>query len=295
MTLTPWKLWELHTGKPGKGTRTLEIKAVLEHGLSLDGARTHPGILHMYIHCIEMSPFPEKGLNAADHLRSLVPDGGHMHHMPSHLDVLVGDYRRAMATNYNDRRQEIRCQERRHEFLHLLPHAQLPLLNLQCHARRKKITAFETLDRMEATLPVEYLWVKSPPMADWLEAFFTVRAHVMIGFGMWDDIFSLPLPEDQELFCVATAAVHYAKGIAAAATGNIPVAEEQRRLFQTAYKPVPQSRKVYANRCVDILGVAEAMLDGELNYRKGDYDLAFEQLREAIRRDDNLIYSEPWG
>ncbi|GFG18029.1 hypothetical protein IFM5058_08793 [Aspergillus udagawae] len=297
MNLTPWKLWDLHTGEPGKGTRTLEIQAVLEHGLNLKGARNHPGILHMYIHCIEMSPFPEKGLNAADHLRNLVPDGGHMHHMPSHLDVLVGDYRRAMAANYNATIADEKFVAKNgamNFYTFYRMHNYHSLIYSTMHAG-KKVTAFETLDRMEGTLPIEYLRVESPPMADWLEAFFAVRAHVMIRFGMWGDILSMPLPEDQELFCVTTATLHYAKGIAAAATGNIPVAEEHRRLFQTAYKRVPPSRKDYPNRCVDILGVAEAMLDSELNYRKGNYELAFEQLREAIHRDDNLVYSEPWG
>jgi tetratricopeptide (TPR) repeat protein len=37
------------------------------------------------------------------------------------------------------------------------------------------------------------------------------------------------------------------------------------------------------------------MLDGELAYRKGDYDTAFTALREAVRRDDALPYDEPWG
>ena len=43
------------------------------------------------------------------------------------------------------------------------------------------------------------------------------------------------------------------------------------------------------------MGIAEAMLDGELEYRKGNHEAAFEHLREAIRRDDELPYDEPWG
>jgi tetratricopeptide (TPR) repeat protein len=37
------------------------------------------------------------------------------------------------------------------------------------------------------------------------------------------------------------------------------------------------------------------MLDGELQYRRGNYEKAFESLRLAIRRDDGLVYSEPWA
>ena len=37
------------------------------------------------------------------------------------------------------------------------------------------------------------------------------------------------------------------------------------------------------------------MLNGELEYHKGNYDLAFKYLRESVRRDDNLEYTEPWA
>ena len=37
------------------------------------------------------------------------------------------------------------------------------------------------------------------------------------------------------------------------------------------------------------------MLQGELAYRKGDYDLAFAELRRAVALDDALPYDEPWG
>ena len=37
------------------------------------------------------------------------------------------------------------------------------------------------------------------------------------------------------------------------------------------------------------------MLDGELEYRKGDFEEAFAHLRRSIELDDALPYDEPWG
>ncbi|KAE8384068.1 hypothetical protein ETB97_010050 [Aspergillus alliaceus] len=88
------------------------------------------------------------------------------------------------------------------------------------------------------------------------------------------------------------ATIHYAKGIAYAATGRIEEAENERQLFHTAPKHVSPTRYDYPNKCVDILTVGEAMLDGELNYWKGVYDLVFSQLREAIKRYDGLAYKQ---
>jgi tetratricopeptide (TPR) repeat protein len=37
------------------------------------------------------------------------------------------------------------------------------------------------------------------------------------------------------------------------------------------------------------------MLDGEIEYRRGNYDEAFAHLRRAIELDDGLGYGEPWS
>ena len=37
------------------------------------------------------------------------------------------------------------------------------------------------------------------------------------------------------------------------------------------------------------------MLEGELEYHKGNYEAAFAALRESVRRDDSLSYTEPWA
>ena len=92
MNLTPWALWDRHTGVPSEGAATLEAKEVLERALERPGGRAHPGLVHLYVHLMEMSPFPERALPVADELRSLVPDAGHLVHMPTHIDVLCGDY-----------------------------------------------------------------------------------------------------------------------------------------------------------------------------------------------------------
>ena len=41
--------------------------------------------------------------------------------------------------------------------------------------------------------------------------------------------------------------------------------------------------------------MAEAMLDGEIEYRKKNFDVAFARLRDAVKLEDSLPYDEPWG
>jgi tetratricopeptide (TPR) repeat protein len=297
MNLTPWALWDQATGQPADGAATLEAKAVLERALATDRGRSHPGVLHMYIHLMEMSPRPEDALAAGDLLRDLVPDAGHLRHMPTHLDVLCGDYRRVVSANTAAIAADERFRERRgamnfytlyraHDY-----HFKIYGAMFLGQAR----TALETADQLAAAIPEELLRAENPPMADWLEGFVPMKMHALIRFGRWGDIITAPLPRDQGLYCVTTAMMHYAKGVAHAASGHIEEAAEHRRRFTAAVAHVPESRTVFNNTCQDILAVAAAMLDGELEYRTGNFEVAFARLRRAVELDDGLPYDEPWG
>lgn len=89
--------------------------------------------------------------------------------------------------------------------------------------------------------------------------------------------------------------IHYGKGIAWAATGDLKLAGKERDLYHAAKKTVPPTRKDFPNLISDVVKVADAMLDGEIQYREGDYEKSFESLRKAIHFDDSLRYTEPWG
>ena len=54
---TPWQMWDARTGKPTPGAGTLEAQDVLEAAFrDLPGAMDHPGLLHLHVHLMEMSP-----------------------------------------------------------------------------------------------------------------------------------------------------------------------------------------------------------------------------------------------
>jgi tetratricopeptide (TPR) repeat protein len=297
LQLTPWELWDLRTGDPAPGSRAPEAAAVLDAALDTPQGREHPGLLHLYVHLWEMSATPERALGVADRLRGLVPDAGHLEHMPTHLDVLCGDYRRVVASNLDAIAADERFLARRGamNFYTLYRSHDYHFAIYGAMFSGQSRVALETAARLEAAIPEELLRVESPPMADWLEGFLAMRVHALIRFGRWDDILALPLPPDPALYCVTTAMTHYARGVACAATGDVPEAEAERELFRAACTRVPESRTLFNNTCQDVLAIAGAMLDGELEYRRGDVEEAFAQLRRSIELDDGLPYDEPWG
>jgi tetratricopeptide (TPR) repeat protein len=122
-----------------------------------------------------------------------------------------------------------------------------------------------------------------------------MKQHVFVRFGKWHEIIAQDLPKDRDLYCSNVAMIHYAKAVAHSALGDVSEAEAEKALFMAAKTRVPNSRHVHNNTVVDLLEVAESMLNGELEYRKGDYDTAFAHLRRSVELSDGLLYDEPWG
>ena len=298
LNCTPWKMWDLPTGRPAPGARTEEAQAVLETAMAeLPGAMGHPGVLHLYVHLMEMSPFPEKALKAGDALRTLVPDAGHLIHMPTHIDVLCGHYQNVVHWNeaavLADERfwrergaYNIYSGYRLHNY-HFVIYGAMFLGQIE-PALRAVRGAFETV-------PEELLRMESPPMADYFEAYLGFEPHVLVRFGRWREATQLRLPDDPELYCTLAAHVHYARGVGHAALGEVEAALAEEKLYHAAMARVPESRLIHNNKVVDLLAIGAEMLRGEILYREGRFDEAFAALRRSVALDDSLPYDEPWG
>ena len=300
MNRTNWQLWDLKTGTVAPGADTLDAAAILETAMAHRErvhAPAHPGLLHMYIHLMEMSPHPQKALKAADQLRGLAPDCGHLQHMPTHIDILCGHYQNAVDWNeagmVADRKylamagaENFYTFYRCHNY-HFKAYAAMFLGQFQ--------PAIAAARELNKTLPESLLRIESPPMADWMEGFVPTEQHILIRFGRWEEIIARPLPKDPVLYAYSTATTHYAKAVAYAAREDVTDAEREAERFYAARDRMPTSRTLLNNSCTDILAVAEEMMLGEIAYRKGKYEDAFTHLRRSVDLDDDLPYDEPWG
>ncbi|WNG90771.1 tetratricopeptide repeat protein [Mycobacterium sp. ITM-2016-00318] len=297
VNVTAWALWDTSTGEPAAGSRVVEAKRILDDALATDVGRAHPGVLHLYLHTMEMSATPQDALPAADLLRGLVPDAGHLQHMASHIDVLCGDYRNSVVSNLTAVAADRLFVEREGplNFYSLYRAHNLHFVVYSAMFEGNSATALAAADELAEQLTPELLAIESPPMADWLEAFVPLRIHVLVRFGRWDDLIAHAIPDDTDLYCTTAATIHYGRGVAHAAKGRLPQAHAERAAFAAAYDRIPESRYLFNNTARDILAVAAEMLDGEIAYREGNFDEAFVHLRRAVELDDALPYDEPWG
>ncbi|MBT3264877.1 MAG: hypothetical protein HN372_11015 [Acidiferrobacteraceae bacterium] len=300
MTRTPWRLWDVKTGLPTVGADTLEAIAVCEKAIALadeSGEQQHPAILHLHIHLLEMSPTPERAMDSADRLGGLCPDAGHIHHMPGHIYVLCGEYEKARIAS----EEAIRVNRKYlayagpYNYYTTARCHDLHLMMYTCMLLGQFEPAMAAAQEICDNLPPDVINLKDKPfIASTMEGYYAMKMHVLVRFGKWREIIDTPMPQDPKLYCVSTCMHHYAKGIAYAAMKEFTKAEHHQRQFYDSLGQVHPGRKFFNNPATKTLGVGEKMLLGELEYHKGNHEIAYAHLRESVQRCDDLHYSEPW-
>ena len=94
LNLSPWNQWS-RDGKPRPGT--LDLVAALERVVDIEP--NHAGACHFFVHAVEASDSPERALPCAERLPKLMPEAGHVVHMPAHVYLRVGRYADAARAN----------------------------------------------------------------------------------------------------------------------------------------------------------------------------------------------------
>lgn len=286
LNLQPWDYWE-RDGAP-KG-RIVDAIAAIERALEVDPS--HPGALHFHIHAVEASRTPERAESSADRLLARVPGSGHLVHMPSHIYARVGRYADAAESN------EMAVEADRAYFEHaprpgyyyLYYAHNLHFLAYAAMMEANSGVAIRAARDLEAEIPEDVL----RRMAFLIEGVTPSVLHVMVRFGMWEEILREPEPADFRL--VSRAVRHYARGIAHAAMGDAASAREEQRLFESSASAIPPEWWIFANKVENVLPIARNLLEGEILYREGRRDEAFAALRRAIEHEDALTYDEPPG
>lgn len=294
MGRTPWQLWDLTTGEPNAKASTVEARAVLESAFENNPeAWSHPGLLHLYIHLMEMSPTPELALPHGDNLATLVPDSGHLLHMATHIDVLCGEYQNVIHRNHQAAIADVKYTDLRgaENFYTVYRIHNVHFEAYGAMFLGQKQTALRAAEELRLLLPESTVAF----LPDLFEAFWGMKTHVMVRFGMWQEILDEPFASDKELFSFSTALLRYGRVIALANLGRLAEAENELKEFFSAKDAVQETRFMFNNPAASVLEIATEMALGEFHYKSGDTDRGLEHLRQAANQSDNLLYDEPWG
>jgi tetratricopeptide (TPR) repeat protein len=285
MDIRPWGLWTLD-GTPAEGT--LEIIAVLESVLAR--FPNHIGANHYYIHAVEASPHAVWGLPSADRLGALVPNAGHLVHMPSHIYARVGDFNAAETSNAAASAVDIAYIQATgaqgmypamyySHNLHFLAYAAMQAGRYD-PARRAAAQLSENIQQRAQGM--------SPSIT---EGFLTYPVVVQLRFRKWQDILAMPAPDSKML--MLTTMSHFARGMALASTGKLSEAATEQKAFAAAVEQVPLSQTFGFDSAKTVLQIPAGMLEAQIAEARGDRKAAIEYLRKAVAVQDSLAYNEP--
>src|SRR6184192_3717585 len=285
MDKRPWNYWDKKTGQPYPGTR--ELVAQLERVLRSDPR--HPGACHYYIHAVE-AVAPEKAVPCAERLAALMPGAGHLVHMPAHIYIRVGRYTDAIAANEHAvHADQVFIEEQKPQGLYPLayyPHNHHFLAFAATLAGRSAL-AIEAAQHTAATTTVE-----AATQVPFLEPYLHYTYLTLVTFGRWDDLLAMALPPANLAYSRGMA--QYARGVALAATGRF--AEAQAAL-DTLEQIAGSGTRGYASIGWTTprtnLRIATRALGGEIVARRGALDEGIARFREAMKIEDDQLYTEP--
>ena len=285
MNVQPWQLWA-RDGRPLGNTE--EIVRILENVLRRDP--NHIGANHLYIHAVEASRHPERGLPSAERLGKLAPAAGHLVHMPGHIYIRTGDYSQAAKVNIDAAavdRAYIKATGANGMypamyFSHNL-HFQVENFNRTGQYAEASRAARE----LEANVRQH---VKMMPM---VEGFLPYPMFVLLRFGKWSEMLKVPEPDKAQ--AIPNTVWHYARGIALAATGNVAEAKREHAMFRDILKNLPGETPFGLNPAKDVLAVAERVLAARIAWAEGNKSEAIAAYRQAVAAQDALNYDEPPG
>jgi len=280
MDLRPWKFWQAD-GKPAEGTE--EIVATLESVLKR--RPNHVGANHYYIHAVEASPHPERGLPSAIRLQTLTPAAGHLVHMPSHIFARTGDYELAAEAN----RKGIKADE---EYVRQSGGQNLYTMVYYSH-NYQFLTASAMMEGRfaEARNAADQVVLNVGPMITQMpmvEELGVYPAFVLLRFGRYAEILQQPEPKEGQQI---KALWRFARGVAYAATGKPAEAEKERQVMLTVAKTIPPDTPAMLNLAKDVLALADAVLQARIaeTAKKPAVDL----WRKAVELQDQQSYDEP--
>ena len=222
--------------------------------------------------------------------------------MVSHIEILLGEYDSAVSFNTlaiaADQRTMSSCPSTSSPssfFVGYVAHD----YHMKCFAAM--LGGYESESRSAASglrsLITDKLLHENPALRDGCEAFAPVHVLVLVRFGRWDEVLKLSaFSHDAALMPVTVATILFGRAVALAARGNVDEAIVESNAFNVAREAVRKTKRfLHNNSCIDILDVEGEVLRGEVLYADGKFSDAFSCLRNAVKKEAELNFDEPWG
>jgi tetratricopeptide (TPR) repeat protein len=285
MEARPWRYWkEADVPEPEIAGALATLERMLRE------YPDHPGAHHFYIHLVEATSTPQRGVPSAEKLESLMPGAGHLVHMPAHIYMRVGRYADASESNVHaiaaDEDYLAQCQAQGLYPVAYYPH-NVHFLWAAATMEGRSAVAIDAARKVAAKLNHDLLHDVVV-----LQDFKSVPYYALVRFGRWEEMLTEGQPPKD--FAFTTAMWHYGRGVAFAARGQYARARQELEALGTQRSSAAlKGAELAGTPLAAIADLAAKILDGELAARERKFDAAVASLTAAVAMQDAQRYNEP--
>ncbi|MFT3935789.1 MAG: hypothetical protein QM726_19330 [Chitinophagaceae bacterium] len=286
--------WDLYYKNYQPKAWTAEIVNTLEK--ILQQHPRHPGAAHYYIHAVEASAHPEKGLTVSNILPGLMPGVAHLVHMPSHIYIRSGYYDIGEKVNddavkgyYNYLSKFPAVVNNSPLYLIHNLHMQATCANMDGRYKQSMKVAIDCSHSFDSTMQdvSEYF-------GGFVQYVYMTPLLTQIRFGKWDDLLKTEQPPAVHIY--ANLLWHYGAGLAYARKHDFENAAKELVIINKEMDSSVQLKSPapsYANPAIAGAEVAAKILEGTIAEEKGDYNKSIGILQHAVIMEDSMVYNEP--
>ena len=259
--------------EPRRGTRDLNdpnvqrLHGVLEQVLAAD--IRHPGACHLYVHATESTVRPELAEPCTEYLGNSIPGASHINHMPSHTWNEIGRWGDSVRANlqawHSDRKAE------RGEGVAIYPSHNLHMLLFAASMDGQGAIAIQA-GKDYAKLTGDTLY----------------HVLTLLRFGRFDEIAAVTERPATE---VSGGLWDFAQGYAHLRNGEADFARVYLDRVRRTAETTEQRLRFHPGG--DILGIAAAILEGEIHRNAEDLERSIRAFEAAVAQEDALMYDEP--
>lgn len=240
----------------------------------------HPGVFHYTIHAYDNPVLAERAVPVARDYDKLAPDVPHALHMPSHIFVRLGMWPEVISWNIRSADAAKRQSPPDAISLHYAHAADYLIYSYLQKGQDKK--AMEVLTELNKIANYQDSFASAYGVAG-------AQARYPLERMQWEDAASLEIRTHKDFqwdkYPQYEAITYFARGIGAARTGNIEVAEEALAKLNALYDSTVQSGDKYWPVIVD---ADRQSVAAWIEYAKGDKTKALAMMEKAADTEDSV-------
>lgn len=289
MVQYPWDLYDkFYEPKPW----TPEIVKVLE-GIIKEFPE-NPGANHYYIHAVEGSKHPEKGLEVANRLGGFMPGLSHLVHMPSHIYIRSGYYKKGIEVN----QAAVKGYENYLSKYPVVANASYIYLMHNLHMKAACAAmdgqysnalnyAAETRNSIDSTyLDLGGYW------SMYSQYLYMTPLFMQVRFGKWNDIINSAEIPDKRVY--AKTMMHFGKGLAYARLHQFDKANNELQHMDDSLNSAQLTDHPPAfNAGTAAVEVAQLIVKGAIEEEQNQFSKAIDFYKKGVEKESVMLYNEP--